>query len=174
MYPHVLAGGDSQWSIFLTLTLLTFWSDGKFVIFHGKKFAQKLQGDEEDFVLSFKKGPPLVGWFFTLCDVIFQESEIITFWKANPLENVPLFREHRFLFIWRLNGLLRLPSLTVWLSDKSNMKWGPSYLRDNISLRIHNFENWEVLWVKWKHSSQSWWNTKSWRPCEHWLPTSGN
>lgn len=53
MYPHVLGGADSQRSIYLTLTLLTFWSDGKFVIFHGNEFAQKkkLPIDEE-----FKKG----------------------------------------------------------------------------------------------------------------------
>lgn len=38
MYPHVLACSDSQRSISLTFTLLTFWSDGKFVIFHGNKY----------------------------------------------------------------------------------------------------------------------------------------
>lgn len=38
MYPHVPACSDSQRSISLTVTLLTFWSDGKFVIFHGNKY----------------------------------------------------------------------------------------------------------------------------------------
>lgn len=38
MYPHVPACSDSQRSISLTVTLLTFWSEGKFVIFHGNKY----------------------------------------------------------------------------------------------------------------------------------------
>lgn len=50
MYPHVLACSDSQRSISLTVTLLTFRSHGKFAIFHGNKykFAQEPQRDGED------------------------------------------------------------------------------------------------------------------------------
>jgi hypothetical protein len=50
MYPHVLACSDSQRSISLTVTLLTFRSHGKFAIFHGNKykFAQEPQIDGKD------------------------------------------------------------------------------------------------------------------------------